>query len=68
MLEGLSYTDWLLITVLWFQIANLLVQLWPKLMRLKHHNMVESRIEEKRAEPLDAYAEWLKSHGEEKHE
>lgn len=37
MFEGFTYTDWLLICVLWFQIANILVALWPKLSRLRGH-------------------------------
>jgi hypothetical protein len=54
MLEGFTYTDWLLITVLWFQVANLLFQLWPKLSRLRHHGEVEVRAQE-RAKGKDAY-------------
>jgi len=54
MLEGLSYTDWLLITVLWFQIANLLFQLWPKLVRLRLHGKTESKV---KADGKDAYEE-----------
>ena len=66
MLEGLSYTDWLLIAVLWFQIANLLFQLWPKLMQYLPHRL--ARTSEKKTEGLDSYEQWKHDHGEEKHE
>jgi hypothetical protein len=39
----MELTDWLLIVVLWFQVANLLFQLWPKLMQLRHHGEAESK-------------------------
>lgn len=52
MFEDLTYTDWLLIAVLWFQTVNLLVQVWPKLSRSRHHGDAESK---KNAKGKDAY-------------
>ena len=45
-------TDWLLVAVLWFQVANILVALWPKLSRLRHHSEPESKTS---AKGKDAY-------------
>ncbi len=63
----LSYTDLLLVCVLWFQVANLLLQLWPKLMHvlqlLRGHGKIESKEEQQKTATLDSYEEWLKSHG-----
>jgi len=64
MFEAFTYTDWLLISVLWFQVANILVALWPRLSRLRHHGEVEVRAQE-RAKGKDAYEALF---GEEKHE
>jgi len=43
MFEGFTYTDYLLICVLWFQAANILVALWPKLSRLRGHGEVRQK-------------------------
>ena len=56
MFEGFTYTDWLLICVLWFQVANLLFQLWPKLMRLRFHGKAETKG---KADDQDAYETFL---------
>lgn len=63
MIESFTYTDWLLIMVLWFQVANLLVALWPKLMRLRCHGVSEAKAQEK-AKGKDAYETLFGNDGE----
>jgi len=60
MFEGFTYTDWLLIVVLWFQIAIVLSLWWPRLSRLRHRNGIPSEItdaysKDRKAAKKDAY-------------
>jgi hypothetical protein len=43
MFEGFTYTDYLLICVLWFQVANILVAVWPRLSRSRSHGEVSQK-------------------------
>ena len=62
MFESFTYTDWLLICVLWFQVANLLVALAPRLTRLFHRGKAEVK---EGVKGKDAYEKFM---GEEKHD
>jgi hypothetical protein len=62
MFEVFTYTDWLLIVVLWFQVAIVLSLWWPRLSRLRHHGDVETRMQKRKAS--DPYEELFGAGGE----
>jgi hypothetical protein len=67
--ENFTYTDWLLICVLWFQVATLLHALWPKLSRFKLIRKVPKvRGRKAKAKGKDAYEELFGKNGGETHE
>jgi hypothetical protein len=43
MFEFLTFTDWLVICVLWFQLAIVLSLWWPRLSRLRSHGVAEEK-------------------------
>jgi hypothetical protein len=58
--ESFTYTDWLLIVVLWFQVAIVLSLWWPRLSRLRHHGIGEEKVVLK---GKDAYEKLLEKDG-----
>lgn len=60
MFEEFTYTDWLLIVVLWFQVAIVLSLWWPRLSRVRFHGRVEEKASVK---DKDAYEKLLENDG-----
>ena len=65
MFEGLTYTDWLLFCVLYFQAFILLSLWWPRLSRLRFHGKPEQKDDVK---GKDAYEKMFGKDGGEKKE